>query len=159
VATGLNRQVGTIIDTTATQYHKYLFATITSGLTITRIRTRTKMMFAAELDISEPVFIAYWSHSIGWVPTGDTPPPFPSAAPSDDSILAFDLFEPNERGREFWAPGNASLNSAESTTETLEWRGQWKLTQTIDLYYLQDNNSDATIPASSKTVGWQVWYH
>lgn len=157
MSTGLIRLVGTTIDTTETTYHKYLFCVVDAGSLISNITICAKYMFQ-QAALSTDNLVGLWSHSIGWVAHGASAPPFGWAAPSDDSILAYDLAEPDGLERVFWAPSSDTASIVPSFTKTIRFRGQLRVTEDIDLYYLKDANNQSSVPTSTTTFAWSVWF-
>lgn len=157
MVTGLSRLVGTTVDQTLTQYHKYLFAVVDSGNLISKITVCAKYMFAQE-TLSTDTLEGFWSHSIGWVAHGAAAPPFGWQSNADDSILAYDLAEPDGLERIFWAPASDSFGLLVSFTKTIRFTGQLLCTEDIDLYYLKDVNNISTAPESTTTFAWSVWF-
>lgn len=158
MTTGLVRLVGTTIDTGLTTFHKYLFATIDSGNLITAITVRAKYMFASAGGFSAISPVGVWSHSISWVAHGATAPPFGYVSDADDSILAYDLAEPEGLERIFWAPATDSVAEASSFTSTIKFRGQLLCEENIDLYYLKDTNGQSGVQESTTTFAWSIWF-
>lgn len=115
-------------------------------------------MYAQQTNIATYSIEGYWSHSLAWVAHGAAAPPFGWASPGDDSILAYDLFEPEGLERIFWVPSTNGLNISVSTTKSIEFTGQLLCTESVDLYYLKDDNNQTSPLESTTTIGWSLWY-
>lgn len=157
MVTGLSRLVGTVVDQTLTQYHKYLLAVVDSGNLISSITCCAKYMFP-QLEANTDTLAGFWSHSIGWVAHNASPPPFGWASDADDSILAYDLAEPDGLERIFWAPSSDTASILVSFTKTIKFRGQLLCTEDVDIYYLKDTNNQSGASMSMTSIGWSIWF-
>jgi hypothetical protein len=154
----VNRVTGVTIDTTFTQFHRYLLVTVAGGWTVTRFKATAKWIFAQSSDVNTYVATADWSHSLSVGLHGGTEPPLPSNGPTDPSIMEFDLAEPEGLERIFWAPNTAAMNIVATFTKTIEWRGQMHLAAQNDFYYMKDNNGQTGSASSQITIAWSLWY-
>jgi hypothetical protein len=151
------RDVGYYTSAGLTRGGKFPFGGVwLAGYCFTRVRVTAKLSWptlqAPEAGLN---IVGLWGGAIQLGLGGASPNAW-NSFPTDASIFAYDNAEADNDEKAIWSPDTATANVTDSTTRTLEWRGQYHNTESAEWYYVPVDVTD-TGPEFNVYFAWQIW--